>query len=53
MHPGVSDHRVQWRWDQSPITFADFVYDDSTSCAYHHNRSDSYDNHIPTRSDDN
>ena len=53
MHSGVSAYRVQWRWDQPPITLADFVYDDSTSCAYHHNPSASYDNHIPTRSDDN
>ncbi len=53
MCPRINDYRVQWRWDQSPITFAYFVDDDSSSCTCHDNRCAFYDNHIPTRSDDN
>jgi hypothetical protein len=53
MCPRVNDYRVQWRWDQSPITFAYFVDNDSTSCTCHDNRCPFSNNHIPTRSDDN
>lgn len=53
MHLGVSDYCVQWRWDQPPITFTYFIYDDSSSCAYHYNHSASYDNHTPARDHDN